>query len=101
MGEDISLVFFSYQAGSFVHVRHVKRRGSVIQIRYQFVPHILAIVTSHFAIMPLGKLPEGKYRVDITQEPMNRGSIGSNGDPKNEKWAEEVICKPFSFAVIE
>jgi hypothetical protein len=92
-GRDVSLVFFSHQLGSYVHIQEVHRDGSRIEIQYRFVPHRTREVTAHFAMIPLGKLPVGKYTVEILQK-----HRGETRGPKN--W-ELRVCKSFEFSVEE
>jgi hypothetical protein len=101
VGQDISIVFYSYQAGCLVQIREVQRHGSVIQIRYQFVPHALASLTSHFALIPMGKLRKGNYEIEIIQTPMDRKLASRDAERINEAWERQLICKPFSFSIVE
>ena len=99
-GSEISIVFFSYEAGSFVQVRDVERRRKVIQIRYRFAPHGLAIATSHIALIPLGPLPAGEYQIAIIQSPMDTKWVPSGTELINLEWEKKVVCKPSSFSVV-
>ena len=54
--DDITLVFFSEEHGTrYVHVKSVEQSGNVFTISYQFVSHMSAESTKHFALIPLGK----------------------------------------------
>lgn len=66
---EVSVIFFSVQSGQYVHLTKVERIQGTIKIRYEFVPHYEKHFTSHVAIIPLGKLPNGHYQVDIANEP--------------------------------
>lgn len=91
-GSEISVVFFSYQFGSYVHLHRVEQRNNVIEVHYRFVPHRTREMTSHFALIPLGALPSGEYTVEIIQYPLDQ-QITDGG--------HDIICKPFAFSVIE
>ena len=64
--DDVSIAFYSAGRGSHVHVHEVERIGDKVFVRYMFVPHLISPQTSlHFVIIPLGKLPSGKIRVEM------------------------------------
>jgi hypothetical protein len=95
----LSIVFYSLEAGSYVHLTSVDRQGNRLYIHFQFVPHFTAEVSSHFALIPVADLPSGKIEVPIVQEPM-KDEYGIRKEPKiNSDWQEQVICKPFSFII--
>lgn len=99
MGSDLSLVFFSHQAGSYVHLQEAETKGNRIRIRYRIVPHETREMTSHFAIVPLGRLDPGRIAVKIMpsrikQDPIQRGLESPSVD-----WKERVVCKSFAFVV--
>jgi hypothetical protein len=95
----LSIVFHSLEAGSYVHLTSVERMDNRIIIHFQFVPHFTAVVSSHFALIPVVDLPSGKIEVQIVQEPMkDEYGVGKGLEP-NAEWQEQVICKPFSFTI--
>jgi hypothetical protein len=91
--EDIYAIFFSHQFGNYVRINKVVRKNTDIEIEYQFVPHRTKEVTNHFAIIPLGKLPVGKYHVAIVQAPQN-GNRKLGSEVENR-----IVCHPFSFSI--
>ena len=66
--EDMTLVFFSHPAAYHVLLTEVVRNGNEVIVRYRFRPHFSVESTVHFAFIPLGKLPAGKYQVKFEQE---------------------------------
>jgi hypothetical protein len=98
-GSELSLVFFSHQAGSRVHLVAVLRRGFTIEIRYRFYADGLAMRTSHIALIPLGQLPAGKYHVEISQSPMGDRFNGVATGKVMKDWGQKLVCSPFSFSV--
>jgi hypothetical protein len=98
---DISIIFFSYQFGQYVHLEKVTRRGNVIDVQYKFVPHKTKEVTEHFALIPLGKLAPGKAHVEITQSPMEPKWINAGWKDVDRDVARRIVCRPFSFVVGE
>ncbi len=96
-GDEVSVIFFSYQFDNYVHITQVERIGNTIKIHYRFVPHFSKELTSHFAIIPLGKLSKGKYQVEILNDPMEKKY--SDFKPISKEWIDKIICKPFSFLI--
>lgn len=70
--EDITLVVFSHPCSYFFRLKQVERVGNVITVRYEFEPHYSPESTVHFALIPLGKLPIGEYKVKMEQLPMEK-----------------------------
>jgi len=99
---EITLVFFSYDAGSYVHFHRVDRLDNVVEIRYQFVPHYSSDASEHFALIPLGKLPAGKQRVNVIQSPLQQKHVDKFGvQPLRPEWGRRIVCKSFSFSVTD
>jgi hypothetical protein len=96
---DVSLVFYSYQFNRYVHLRSVSRRGNVIEIQYQFVPHKTKELTEHFALIPLSKLQLGKVQVDVVQAPMAQEFVRAEWKPVGDDTARQIVCGSFSFEV--
>lgn len=96
---EISVFFFSHQATSYVHLHRVERIGNVINIRYRFVPHDSENMSGHSALIPLGKLPSGKYRVNVIQSPMEQKYVDWGFRPISEEIARRIVCHSFSFVV--
>ena len=65
-------MFFSYQCGDLVEIRQVVRHGKQIEIRYRLVRPVEKTNPAHLALIPVGKLPVGKYHVAMVQEPTGR-----------------------------
>ncbi|MEX2309626.1 MAG: hypothetical protein WD738_18790 [Pirellulales bacterium] len=98
---EVSVVFFSYQFGPYVHVHEIARQGNIVDIRYRFVPHEEQITAEGIALIPLGKLGAGKYRVDIIQTPMEQKYLDKGFRPVSEANARRIVSRSFSFAVSE
>jgi hypothetical protein len=99
-GKEISVVFFSYQAGSRVELLSAERNGHRVEIKYRFVSEGLLMSTSHLALIPLGRLAAGEYQVQFKQEPMATRPGAKSGSKINEEWGQRLICKPFSFSIV-
>lgn len=72
VGSDTTLVMFSHPASYYLRLRRVKRLGNRIVVRYQYEPHFTSDTTVHFALIPLGKLAAGDYRVRFEQDRMDK-----------------------------
>jgi hypothetical protein len=95
-GSDISLVFFSYKFGSYVHFKRVTQRDRDITIEYTIVPHACKEMTCHFALIPLLNCAEGVYRVKVEQLPVDSNSeIGLKR--VDDDMSRKVVCGSFSF----
>jgi hypothetical protein len=98
---NIHVAFFSYQNRPYVHLRKVERQGNDINVHWQFVPHETEETTEHFALIPLGKLPSGKYRVNIIRSPMPQKYVELGFRPVSDAVARRIVCGSFSFSVAE
>ena len=101
LGSEISVVFFSYLGGPYVHLYRAERRHGDIEIRYRFVPHETKELTVHVALVPLGKLQSGKYRVNIVRSPMEQRMIDLGFRDVSDENARRIVCSSFSFSVVE
>jgi hypothetical protein len=88
---NVTVVFFSLLAGSYVHLDKIERNGFTITLTYHLEGHMEAESTSHFALIPLGQLQSGKYAVKIERQ----GETWKN----SQEIVEAIICKPSSFEV--
>ncbi len=100
-GSSIFAVFFTTEVTAYVHLHHVERKGNLINIRYRFVPHETEDTSRHVALIPLGKLPPGEYRVNVSQASIEQAYVKGFWPMSNEGGARRVVCNSFSFAVSE
>ena len=91
-GEKISLVFFSYQFGAYVHISEVHQKANNIEIIYRFVPHETKDVTAHVALIPIDHLNVGSSqvvtRIDVAASKRNWS-----------QWSKRIVCRSFTFDV--
>lgn len=108
--EEITLVFFSYQCTRLVEIRKVVRRGNEFEIHYRFVLPLEMTLPAHLALIPVGKLPAGKYRVEMVLGPSGRQTYDGEklvittyqkSDSSAKKVAERIVSGPFNFCVNE
>ena len=93
---DLTLVFYSAIGGGYVRIASVEKSNHTITVKYRFKSHNTRDDSLHFALIPLGQLPEDRYKVKIEQI----GSIDAKGKP-SEPIArfERVVCRDTSFVI--
>ena len=96
---EISLVFFSLGLEYYVRLDKIEQQAHKITVRYFFVPHRETIVTSHFALIPLGELPAGKWQVDVVRSPLPESPEVAGIPAPDAAMDASVVCRPFSFTV--
>lgn len=96
-GSEVSVVFFTHETGPYVHLQKVERQGNNIDIHYKFVPHEEEETERYIALIPLGKLPVGEYRVNVVRSP----DAGSRLKKVSDEYAQRVVSRSFSFTVSE
>lgn len=98
--EELTIVFFSEPyGGNHVRIHQIERKGDHFEIQYRLEPYLVHTLSETFALIPLGKLPPGKYHVDMRQLPSEQKFSKLGRKPVDENWSREALCKPFSFAV--
>jgi hypothetical protein len=95
---DLTAVFYSYRCGQYVWIDSVKKTNNQITIRYRFVAHRTRESTTHFALIPLGKLPVGTFHVEIEELP----PATLNDDPTTPiQDPQRIVCDSFSCQIGE
>ena len=98
-GSELSVVFFSLEAGSYVHLTSVEKQDNKISIHFQFVSHFTSDASSHFALIPINDLPPGRISVEVVQDPIKTPHQQSEGPAIYPDWQDQVICKSFRFTI--
>jgi hypothetical protein len=96
---NISVVFFSHVSGYYVYVTRVVVKRSLIEISYRFVPHETKEMTSHFALIPIGKLPPGEVKVDINRSPIEKKFVDAGFKEPPSSMDSQIVSRPFRFTV--
>lgn len=96
----VSLAFYTRGIGWHIELEKVVRQGNIFAIQYRPIPNQAAMSDSHLALIPVGKLPPGKYRVNVAQLPMEAEyeDQGLRQPPRNLR---ERISDSFTFVVIK
>jgi hypothetical protein len=96
---NVSVVFFSHSFNCYVHLDKVELQPGLIVISYRFVPHETKQMSSHFALIPIGKLPPGEVKVDIKRLPMGKTFTDAGFKEPASSWESQVVAQPFRFTV--
>lgn len=99
---ELTLVFFSHPLSYYCRLKKVEwdmdeDGNNVLRVGYLFRPHKTPESTVHFALIPLGELPIGKYAVDFEQLPMEEQDA-AEGFQKVADTAY-IVCQDFAFEV--
>jgi hypothetical protein len=97
--EPVTLVFFAWENGVYVHLESIKRRGRVITVKYEFVSHLEHELTWHFALIPLGKLDDGNWKVIIEQAPVDPKYSGYGWKPEGLEVSRQLVSQSFDFVI--
>jgi len=99
---DINVVFFSHAAGVQTQLKRIELRNCNVKVFYKFVNRNIRIITNSFALIPLGKLPQGTYKVEMIQEPDKKAKNAYERlvHLDSEK-VSRIVCDPFTFVVEE
>jgi hypothetical protein len=96
---NVSVLFFSHSFGCYVHLVKVETQPGQIVISYRFVPHETKELTSHFALIPLGKLSPGEVKVDIKRVPIEKTFSDAGFKEPDSSWDSRVVAQSFRFKV--
>jgi hypothetical protein len=97
----IWIVFFSRDSSQYVHLHSIQLQANHITVRYRFVPHDSKELSRHFALIPLGNLPAGKYSVSMVNSPMEKRYLDIGFQPMPEAYVPKIVCSSFEFTVVE
>jgi hypothetical protein len=96
---DITVCFFSLQAGTYVHLTSVELGAALCQVRYQFVPHLSTVMSEHFAMIPFTTKQKGKVTVNILLDKKKQNEQTSSTVVIPTDWGKKLIAKSFYFTV--
>ncbi len=97
--DELSLIFYSYSVGTYVHLVSVDREKHVFTIKWRFVSHATLEATAHFALIPAGRLEPGTYNVNVVQLPLRTGDRAARSRAIEKSLVERIVCQPFSFEI--
>jgi len=101
--EKVGIVFYSNASAYRVEIEKVERRGLVVELHYRLAPYQPTASSNKtsvdLALIPLGKLPAGEYRVETTRSPMEQKHLDAGHKPVSDEQASRFVCQPFTFEV--
>jgi hypothetical protein len=96
----VSVVFFAYGfSGRHVSIRNVRRDDTSIAIQYASDRYFERHRSPRIALISIGRLVSGTYRVEIVQRPMDKRFIKLGFETDNSNWSRQFVCQSFSFSV--
>jgi hypothetical protein len=98
--KECTLVIYSYPAGGYVHLKKAVRAGTEITAELEIVPHVETVVSSHYALIPLGVLPAGKYHVNVEVAPLAQKFVEIGFKPMTAQEIKRSICQSFDFEIV-
>jgi hypothetical protein len=96
---EVSIAFFTHYSPYYVHLAKVTRNGESVRIEYELIPHLTKEITLHFALIPLGKLPSGNYKVDVVAKPTAEKLIAGGFKEVSEEKKARIVSSSFKFHV--
>lgn len=93
-GTEASLVFYSLVAPGYVTIDSIEREERKVTVRFKVTTHQEALSTTHFALIPLGKLPEGKFEVEVVE-------IDPEKPYTNKELTKRAVCKSCTVDIKE
>lgn len=98
--DEVSLVFFARGRHEHVHIRKAERLLGQTRIQYQLVPYLIGPQTTiHFAMIPLGRLPLGKMKVEMIRLSIDKQPNSSAYKPPSLEAESQIVSPPFQFTV--
>lgn len=96
--EPCFLLLFTYPSVRYAHIKRVTRAGGKVVVSIERTPHQTRNITSHLAIIPLGKLSQGDYSVAFESKRLPPESPYAATEP-SAKVLLQAVCQPFDFSV--
>jgi hypothetical protein len=98
--DEVTLVFFSEPPrGNQVRILKIKQHDRHFEIQYRLDPDFVRNSIQTFALIPIGNLRIGEYRVEMRQLPREEKYVKLGYGSLDEEWSRNFLCKPFSFTV--
>jgi len=96
--DEITVVFFTRPSVAGVIIDRIEWQGNILRIHFTMVSQGELAARSSLALIPVGKLAAGKYRVETVRS--SRTDRDQRGFPPVKAGAEnEIVCRPFNFVV--
>ena len=96
---EISLCFYSRQAGSYVHLTSIQQSGNEIEIHFQFASHFTSEMSEHFTLIPVESLKPGRVSVKVIQDPNKKQTEIWHAPAVNKEWEKQLVSGDFEFTI--
>lgn len=96
----VSLVIYTRGTKEHVHLESVSRLGDKFTIRYRLEPTHAQETGSTIALIPVGKLEAGIYKVALERLPLEQKYTDRGFREPPREWINN-ICRSFSFSVTD
>ena len=98
--DDLSMIFFGVGRHEQIHLERVERQPRKVLVYYKLVPHLIGPQTSyHFAVIPLGKLPEGETKIEVIRSSYEPIKESPNYNPPPLELESQMISTAFQITV--
>jgi hypothetical protein len=94
----LTIAFYAKSMGWRIRLDSVSKRGNIITVRYRPVPTQTRMSRATLALIPIGELPPGKYRVIVDPLPMEEKYVGAGASPPPSS-IKNNVSGSFGFAV--
>ena len=110
-GDELSLVFYTRPLTPAVGLDRIEKYSHSFLIRYRLIDHGLPAMRWRLAIIPVGRLPVGEYRINLSGRWSTDRHLSdlrridprfeSTANPPVEpEFAARHVCHPFRFDVV-
>ncbi len=98
--DEVSLVFFARGRHEHVYLRKVEHMFGLVRIQYQLVPYLISPQTTiHFALIPLGNIPEGEMKVEMVCLPMEKQPNNSTYKSPSQALISQIVSPSFQITI--
>ncbi len=105
VGSEVSIIFFTSLTSPAVIIDKIEQKGSVFEIHYLLKNRRLLDLHTKLMFIPCGKLKAGDYQVKmiraVAREAREKKTDRFSMSPVEPGLEEHIICRPFSFVVVD
>lgn len=97
--DELTLVFYCYEYGRYVRLDNVLREENEIRVQYHFLAHNTLNMSTHFALIPLGKMSSGTVNVRIEQLSEEGPDWGPSATAIDPDMLRQIVCSSATFKI--
>jgi hypothetical protein len=98
-GTELIVVFFTTEMNDYLQLEPAQIAGKTISISFRIITNETEDGSSYLAFIPLGKLPNGEYHVNMVDRSDEQKFANAGRRLYEEERIRREICNPFSFTV--